>query len=211
VKLSKLCVYFDTDAARLEPSGGSWEKLGREGWDDMLLPANHAAGGGPMEPHPHARLASSVSQMLGPPATGAAAGAAAPAQQEPPGVPPPAGASAAAAAPGTSEPPPPGSPKTSDGAPQLPGAAPPPADGARHQFLLCPVDGTMRYTRRTAAARLLESDAAQEMDLKLHSISIRLHRLQYLSTQKLLEEFDRYTAGAPHRHLRPGCRPSNGG
>jgi hypothetical protein len=82
---------------------------------------------------------------------------------------------------------------------------------SEHQFLLCPVDGRMMYVRRGANARLLESDAAQEMKLELSSISVRLAQLQYVSTQKLLKEFDRYAAGAPHRHLRPTCRPASGG
>jgi hypothetical protein len=79
-----------------------------------------------------------------------------------------------------------------------------------HQFLLCPVDGKLRYVRRKQAARLLESDAGQEMHLQLQDISVRLAQLQYQSSQKLLQEFDRYAASAPHRHLRPHCRPQSG-
>jgi hypothetical protein len=80
----------------------------------------------------------------------------------------------------------------------------------QHQFLLCPVDGKLRYVRRKKDARLLESDAGQEMHLQLQDISVRLHQLQYQSSQKLLQEFDRYAASAPHRHLRPHCRPQSG-
>lgn len=87
----------------------------------------------------------------------------------------------------------------------------PPSSGAvEHQYLLCPVDGTLRYVRRGRRARLLESDAEQEAHLTLRHISVRLHRLQYVSGQALLQEFDRYTASAPHRHLRPHSRPAAG-
>jgi hypothetical protein len=37
-----------------------------------------------------------------------------------------------------------------------------------------------------------------------------VHQLQYQSSQKLLQEFDRYAASAPHRHMRPHCRPNSG-
>jgi hypothetical protein len=83
-------------------------------------------------------------------------------------------------------------------------------DAVQHQFLLCPVDGKLRYVRRKKDARLLESDAGQEMHLQLQDISVRLHQLQYQSSQKLLQEFDAYAASAPHRHLRPHCRPQKG-
>jgi len=82
---------------------------------------------------------------------------------------------------------------------------------AQHQFLLCPVDGTLRYVRRGRAARKDEKDAEQEVQLQLVQIGVQVHQLQYQSSQKLLQEFDRYAAGAPHRHLRPHCRPSTGG
>lgn len=42
-----------------------------------------------------------------------------------------------------------------------------------HRFLLCPVNGSMRYARRAPAARTSESEPAQEMDLQLEDISIR--------------------------------------
>lgn len=80
----------------------------------------------------------------------------------------------------------------------------------RHQFLLCPVDGMLHYLRRGKQARVLETDAEQEMHLQLKHISVRLHQLQYQSGQKLLQEFDRYAASAPHRNLRPHCRPAAG-
>jgi hypothetical protein len=80
----------------------------------------------------------------------------------------------------------------------------------QHQFLLCPVDGTLRYLRRGRAARKSESDAEQEVHLQLVQIGVQLHQLQYQSGQKLLQEFDRYAASAPHRHLRPHCRPTSG-
>lgn len=80
----------------------------------------------------------------------------------------------------------------------------------QHQFLLCPVDGTLRYVRRGRAARKSESDAEQEVHLQLVQIGVQLHQLQYQSSQKLLQEFDRYAASAPHRHLRPHCRPTTG-
>jgi hypothetical protein len=80
----------------------------------------------------------------------------------------------------------------------------------QHQFLLCPVDGTLRYVRRGRAARKSESDAEQEVHLQLVQIGVQLHQLQYQSSQKLLQEFDRYAASAPHRHLRPHCRPTSG-
>lgn len=79
-----------------------------------------------------------------------------------------------------------------------------------HQFLLCPVDGTLHYMRRGRQARVLETDAEQEIHLKLQSISVRLHQLQYQSGQKLLQEFDTYAASAPYRNLRPQCRPAAG-
>lgn len=78
----------------------------------------------------------------------------------------------------------------------------------QHQFLLCPVDGTLRYVRRGRAARKLETDAEQEVQLQLVQIGLQVHQLQYQSSQKLLQEFDRYAASAPHRHLRPHCRPA---
>ncbi len=34
---------------------------------------------------------------------------------------------------------------------------------ADHQYLLCPVDGDMTYVRRGPRARLVETDAAQEV------------------------------------------------
>lgn len=80
----------------------------------------------------------------------------------------------------------------------------------KHQFLLCPVDGTLHYVRRGKQARLLDTDAEQEIHLQLKHISVRLHQLQYQSSQKLLQEFDRYAASAPHRNLRPHCRPAAG-
>eukprot|EP00879_Flechtneria_rotunda_P014384 GHRR01015031.1.p1 GENE.GHRR01015031.1~~GHRR01015031.1.p1 ORF type:complete len:739 (+),score=279.88 GHRR01015031.1:222-2438(+) len=80
----------------------------------------------------------------------------------------------------------------------------------QHQFLLCPVDGTLRYVRHGKRARAVESDAAQELHLQLEQINVCMHQLQYQSSQKLLQEFDRYAAGTPHRHLRPHCRPSAG-
>lgn len=81
---------------------------------------------------------------------------------------------------------------------------------SNHQYLLSPVDGTMRYTRRKASARVAETDAQQEVELQLQNISIGLHQMQYSSGRKLLETFDMYQATAPHRHLRPHCRPSSG-
>jgi hypothetical protein len=80
----------------------------------------------------------------------------------------------------------------------------------QHQFLLCPVDGTLRYVRRGRAARKSEADAEQEIQLQLVQIGVQVHQLQYQSSQKMLQEFDRYAASAPHRHLRPHCRPSSG-
>lgn len=82
--------------------------------------------------------------------------------------------------------------------------------GLQHQFLLCPVDGTLHYVRRGKQARQLETDAEQESHLQLKHISIRVHQLQYQSGQKLLQEIDRYAASAPHRNLRPHCRPAAG-
>jgi hypothetical protein len=87
---------------------------------------------------------------------------------------------------------------------------PPEPQPPQHQFLLCPVDGTLRYVRRGRAARKSESDAEQEIHLQLVQIGVQLHQLQYQSSQKLLQEFDRYAASAPHRHLRPHCRPNSG-
>jgi uncharacterized protein YacL (UPF0231 family) len=80
----------------------------------------------------------------------------------------------------------------------------------QHQFLLCPVDGALQYMRRGKQARLMETDAEQEIHLQLQHISVRVHQLQYQSSQKLLQEFDHYAAGAPHRYLRPHCRPTTG-
>ena len=80
----------------------------------------------------------------------------------------------------------------------------------QHQFLLCPVDGTLHYMRRGKQARRLETDAEQEIHLQLKHISLRVHQLQYQSGQKLLQEFDSYAASAPHRNLRPHCRPAAG-
>ena len=221
VRLSKLCVYFDCDAPRLAPPGGDWARLDVDGWDALLLPASHTGGAAPAGPHPHAQLAMSMTSLLGggsasvtaSGATGAAGGsggddtASTAESAAPGGSGRGATAAAAAAAAGREGTPPPALPLPAGAPPQSQPQPPPPP---RHQFLLCPVDGTMRYTRRTPAARLLESDAAQEVELKLHAVSARLHRLQYVAGQKLLEEFDRYAAGAPHRYLRPPCRPSNG-
>jgi hypothetical protein len=92
-----------------------------------------------------------------------------------------------------------------------PAAQPPPQQPAvQHQFLLCPVDGTLRYVRRGRAARKSEADAEQEIHLQLVQIGVQVHQLQYQSSQKLLQEFDRFAASAPHRHLRPHCRPTSG-
>lgn len=77
-----------------------------------------------------------------------------------------------------------------------------------HQYLLCPVDGTMRYVRRGPKARTQDSDAAQEADFQLCAISVCLHHMQYVSAQKMLVAFDEYQASAPHRHLRPAVRPT---
>lgn len=85
-----------------------------------------------------------------------------------------------------------------------------PPQPPQHQFLLCPVDGTLRYVRRGRAARRSESDAEQEVHLQLVQIGLQVHQLQYQSSQKLLQEFDRYAASAPHSHLRPHCRPTSG-
>jgi hypothetical protein len=249
VKLSKLCIYFDTDCPRMSPANGAWEKMDREAWDALLLPSNHAGASAPGVAHPHVKLATSVTALLGGAGgAGAAAGGGAGASMDG-GVEVEAGGGGGgdgatdAAAAAAARPPDEGGGSENDGAAVGSGGpaggkakpaagatavaaadAKPPARPAleqevatdmsgllRHQFLLNPVDGTMRYTRRTAAARLLDSDAAQEIELKLHSISVRLNRMQYVSAQKLLEEFDRYTAGAPHRYLRPTCRPTNGG
>lgn len=79
-----------------------------------------------------------------------------------------------------------------------------------HQFLLCPVDGMLRYVRRGRTARNSAADAEQEIHLQLVQIGMQLHQLQYQSSQKLLQEFDRYAASAPHRDLRPHCRPTTG-
>jgi len=79
-----------------------------------------------------------------------------------------------------------------------------------HQHLLRPVDGTMLYVRRGPAACASESDAAHQVDLKLVSISVGLHQLQYVSGQKLLKVFDEYQIRAPHSFLRPHCRPVTG-
>lgn len=95
--------------------------------------------------------------------------------------------------------------------PAAPGKPPEqPPQPPQHQYLLCPVDGTLRYVRRGRAARKSESDAEQEVHLQLVQIGVQLHQLQYQSSQKLLQEFDRYAASAPHRHLRPHCRPNSG-
>lgn len=98
--------------------------------------------------------------------------------------------------------------------PDKPPAAPPPQQQQQaqppHQFLLCPVDGTLRYVRRGRAARKTETDAEQEIHLQLVQIGLQVHQLQYQSSQKLLQEFDRYAASAPHCHLRPHCRPTTG-
>ncbi len=68
-----------------------------------------------------------------------------------------------------------------------------------HQFLLAPVDGRMRYVRRGPAARVLVSDAAQEFDLQLGSISAGLHHMQYVSAGWCRMGAQQAWAGCPKR------------
>jgi vacuolar protein sorting-associated protein 13A/C len=185
VQLTSLAVYFDCDMALLEP-GKRWDLITLARWDELMLPAHHAPSG---SSHPAALPAGGggSSSSLGGSSGGGAAPTSLPIKQQ-------AGRLAAAWVAGD---------------PVQPGKQPQ-QQPAAHQFLLCPVDGTLRYVRRGRRARVLESDAAQEAHLHLQQIGVQLHQLQYRSSRKLLQEFDSYAASAPHRHLRPHCRPAAG-
>jgi hypothetical protein len=77
--------------------------------------------------------------------------------------------------------------------PLFPFTPPPGAD--KHSFLLCPVDGTLRYTRRAPAERPTEADPAQDFDLDLDDIRVRFSQPQFRATRALLE-------------VRPPSRPA---
>jgi hypothetical protein len=182
--LKSLAVYFDCDAVQLSP-GKRWDLITKARWDELLLPAAHTHS---CSSHASGHTAGSSDGGGG--ITG-------------PGPPPsPAAAWVADAATTT------GSSSSSNTAAAGTGAEQ--QQHTQHQFLLCPVDGTLRYVRRGRQARPLETDAEQEVHLQLQQINVQLHQLQFQSSQKLLQEFDSYAASAPHRHLRPHCRPKGG-
>jgi hypothetical protein len=205
VELQSLSVYFDCGATPLEPSQ-PWPSLPTASWDALLLPVNHLPEGYHHGPLLFSMRSTSPSKGL--PGSSSSLGSthshphsrsSSPSRQ--------LLVTSSGAAP--FEAPHPGSPRRQG----LAGLLPSPAATARqqHQYLLAPVDGTLTYTRRGAKSRHTERDAHQEVHLALRSINLRLHQQQYVSAQKLLQEFDRYAASAPHRHLRPNCRPSPGG
>ncbi|KAK9834254.1 hypothetical protein WJX81_000411 [Elliptochloris bilobata] len=77
----------------------------------------------------------------------------------------------------------------------------------RRTYMLRPVDGRLRYTRRGREARTDEAQAVQDADVELDALSLHLAKAQYQSLQKLLAEFNAYSARAPNRLLRPAARP----
>ncbi|KAK9819963.1 hypothetical protein WJX72_004515 [[Myrmecia] bisecta] len=79
-----------------------------------------------------------------------------------------------------------------------------------HTYLLRPVDGQTMYLRRGRNVRSSESEAVQEADVQLNSVSLHLSRAQYLNLQKLLNNFSAYSAQSPNRHIRPHARPKQG-
>ena len=60
----------------------------------------------------------------------------------------------------------------------------------------------MSDTPAPAALGGLSAEESEKLQEAFKDIATR--------SQKLLQEFDRYAASAPHRHLRPHCRPQSG-
>lgn len=192
VQLRSLAIYFDCDQPLMDP-GHRWDLITASHWDELMLPANQMSDRQQrqqqqqrlQQQEQQQRKQKQKQQQQALEAAASAAWFGEPAEREP--SPPPL-------------------PREPQPAAQQQQQQP----TVQHQFLLCPVDGTLRYVRRGRAARKSEADAEQEIHLQLVQIGVQVHQLQYQSSRKLLQEFDRYAASAPHRHLRPHCRPSSG-
>ncbi|KAJ9533197.1 hypothetical protein QJQ45_018304 [Haematococcus lacustris] len=106
--------------------------------------------------------------------------------------------------------------------------------GGPHDFLLQPVSGVLRYTRRSAALRRQVQEGAggrsaggpeaaglslkeaggqapgQDWVLGLEQVVLCLSSGQYAGGQALAQSLDCLAQASPHRHLRPRCRPHAG-
>lgn len=87
-----------------------------------------------------------------------------------------------------------------------------------HDFLLAPVSASLRYTRpskrnlqQLRAGGKQGEVAAQEWSLSLGEVAVHLSASQYSGAQALAGSLDTAMAAAPHHHMRPRCRPRDGG
>jgi vacuolar protein sorting-associated protein 13A/C len=78
------------------------------------------------------------------------------------------------------------------------------------QYVLQPVDGQARYTRRGAGVQAKEDEPVLELDFQLNDVAVCLTRPQYQSYHLLLAEVSSFSARLPYAGYRPRLRPAAG-